>query len=118
MWPDDSGSWDLGQAYDAPVTDSTVLTDLSMYGQAVDNSGTGSGWGGFLQGALGKVLNYSLAKDAAQSQAQMQQQQQQALATQPLLTSTSGGLAINPTGMLLIGGILLVVVLVARGGKG
>lgn len=112
MWPDADGSWDLGDSYNEAYTSGTAAADLSQFTQSVDDSGTGSGWGGWFSGVAGKVLDYTLARDAAKSQAQLQMQQAQAL--NPLLAQTaSGGLAINPT-LLIVGGGLLVALLVLR----
>lgn len=114
FWDEVEPGWDSGSAYQEPRTSDTVAGDLATASQGVDNSGTGSGWGGFLQGALGKVLNYGLQRDAAQTNLQLQQQRAQALQTQPLVSASGGKVAINPTGLLLIGGLVMVVVL-ARG---
>ena len=115
MWPDDNGDWSVGDAFAEPVTPATVPVDLSMATQKVDGSGTGSSWGGFLQGALGKVVDYTMAKDARQSQANIQRQQQQALAMQPIASTAGGRLAVNPMLLLIAGGIGLAVVLARRG---
>lgn len=113
MWPDDDGNWNLGTAYEAPRTEDTVTWDLAGTQQAVNTSGTGSGWGGF--GALlGQVANYALQRDAAKTQAELQIQRQQALSMQPLMSNTGAGLAVNPTALLLIGGLVVGGILLAK----
>lgn len=113
MWPDEDGNWSLGTAYEQPRTDSTVTWDLAGSQQAVDTSGTGSGWGGF-GNLLDRVVSYGLQKDAAKTQAQLQQQQQQALTMQPLVSNSGAGLSINPTALLLVGGLVVGGILLAR----
>jgi hypothetical protein len=117
FWDETEPGWTTGDAYEEPRTSSTAVADLATAGKLVDDSGTGSPWG-FLTQTLGKVVDYSLARDAVKTRTQLQQQQQQALATQPLLSTTASGVAVNPMGLILIGGLVLAVVLAARGGKG
>jgi|GEM_PF-4763586 hypothetical protein len=117
MWDDQEPGWSTGQAFDQPVTDATITTDAASARAGVDNSGQQSQWGGF--GALlDKVVSYGIQKDAAQSSVQLQQQRAQALQMQPLVAKTSNGVAVNSSGLLLIGGIVLAVIVLSHGGKG
>jgi hypothetical protein len=79
----------------------------------VDNSGLNSPWTGF-GSLLDKVVSYGLSRDAAKTNLQLQQQRQQVLGVQPLVSKTASGVSINPTGLVLIGAIVLAVAFVAN----
>lgn len=112
MWLDESNPWDGGSAYEQPRTSQTLVNTVSGERQAVSDSG--SQWGGFLMGALDKVISYSIVKDAAESRVQLQQQQQSQYAMQPLVQANGGSFAVNPMGMLLIGGVLVGVLMLVK----
>jgi hypothetical protein len=120
MWLDDAGeslsNWSVGDAYAEPRTSETVAGNLATATQGISDSGTGSGWSGFFQKGLGQVLDFNLQRAAAKSATQLAQQRQTALQTQPLVSASGGRLSVNPTGVLLIGGLVLAVVLATRKG--
>lgn len=115
FWDEVEPGWTPGQVYDTPRTDETVTSDIATVRQDVDNSGTGSQWGGFGQ-AVNRVLDYTLQRDAVRTNAQLQAQRAQTLGMQPVVSRNGGSVAVNPSGLLLIGGVVLGVYLLAHKG--
>lgn len=111
--PVEDGSWSTGDAYQQPITDSTVTADVATASAQTDNSGQNSAWSGF-GSIFDKVVSYGLAKDAAKTQLQLQQQRQQTVGVQPLITKSANGVSVSTSGALLVGAVVLGVVLLAH----
>jgi hypothetical protein len=122
MWPDDAGNfmsdWATGDAYVEPRTSDTAAPDLATASQGVDNSGTGSAWGGF-GNLVNQVVGAGLGVWTARQNAELQQQRAQAAQTQPVIgwsaaTGTTGGsLRVSPM-LLLLGAVGLAVVFAGK----
>lgn len=108
-----SDGWSDGSSYVAPVTDSTVTSDVATASAATNNTGQNSAWTGFGD-MLNKVVSYGLAKDAAQTQIALQAQQQQTLGVQPLVSGAASAVTGNTMGLLLVGALVLGVVMLAN----
>jgi len=118
-WWDTSAYFNSDPEYGGVRTSDSVTTNAIDSMQSIDNS-SGSGWSGFWsdfgKGALSSVLNYSLAKDMAQTQAGLAQQQvrsqAQIAATQATVQRQQGVVTITP-GMLMLGafGVLAFIAL-------
>jgi len=64
-WGDPSTWFVVDNSYDQPRTPQTVPTNIAMETQAIDNTGTLDGWGGWFQTVANSAFQYALAKDAA-----------------------------------------------------